>query len=117
MKENAENLLRELKKLQEENEEKKKNQKTTVVNIRYSTCDVYIGRGSVFGNPFSFTDSSHSVEFVENREEAIARYREYILKKPELLELLPSLKGKRLGCHCKPLPCHGDVLVELIEKS
>lgn len=31
------------------------------------------------------------------------------------LKLL-ELKGKRLGCWCKPAPCHGDVLVELIEE-
>lgn len=30
--------------------------------------------------------------------------------------LLPTkLKDKVLGCWCKPLSCHGDVLVELIE--
>ena len=26
-----------------------------------------------------------------------------------------GLRGKRLGCVCKPKACHGDVLVELIE--
>ena len=28
---------------------------------------------------------------------------------------LLSLDGKRLGCYCKPKPCHGDVLVELVK--
>jgi len=28
---------------------------------------------------------------------------------------LPELKGKRLGCWCAPLPCHGDILRELCE--
>jgi hypothetical protein len=26
------------------------------------------------------------------------------------------LKGKVLGCFCKPKECHGDILVELVEK-
>jgi Domain of unknown function (DUF4326) len=26
---------------------------------------------------------------------------------------LPELRGKTLVCWCAPLPCHGDVLVEL----
>lgn len=26
------------------------------------------------------------------------------------------LVGKKLGCVCKPLSCHGDILVELIKK-
>ena len=30
-----------------------------------------------------------------------------------LLAALPELQGKVLGCWCAPLPCHGDVLVEL----
>jgi hypothetical protein len=44
-------------------------------------------------------------------------YKEYIMNKPELLKLIPiELKDKTLGCWCKPLPCHGDVLVELADK-
>jgi hypothetical protein len=27
---------------------------------------------------------------------------------------LHELKDKRLGCYCKPLACHGDVYVELL---
>jgi hypothetical protein len=43
-------------------------------------------------------------------------YTEYIKNKPELLKLIPvELKGKSLGCWCKPLPCHGDVLAELAD--
>jgi hypothetical protein len=45
----------------------------------------------------------------------IAKYRAYILGRPDLLALLPTLKGKVLGCWCHPQECHGDVLVELIE--
>jgi hypothetical protein len=30
---------------------------------------------------------------------------------------LPTLKGKRLGCFCKPGdPCHGDMLVRMVEE-
>ena len=32
----------------------------------------------------------------------------------ELLSCLGELKGKVLGCFCKPKACHGDVLVELV---
>ncbi|MFD1444291.1 DUF4326 domain-containing protein [Thermoactinomyces vulgaris] len=27
------------------------------------------------------------------------------------------MKGKVLGCFCKPRACHGDILVELVENS
>jgi hypothetical protein len=28
-----------------------------------------------------------------------------------------DLYGKRLGCFCKPKPCHGDVIVEWLENN
>jgi len=54
---------------------------------------------------------------VGSRTEAIAKYRARILMLPRLLERLPELVGKRLGCFCKPHEqCHGDVLIELIKE-
>jgi hypothetical protein len=29
---------------------------------------------------------------------------------------LPELKDKILGCYCKPLSCHGDILKKYVEK-
>jgi hypothetical protein len=84
---------------------------TEVVNIRGSaTYDVYIGRPSKFGNPFLVGEDG-------SREEVISLYREWILTQPELLDALHELKGKRLGCYCAPLACHGDVLAEMAERS
>ena len=40
-------------------------------------------------------------------------FRIYLLSQPELLIQIHELKDKNLGCWCKPLPCHGDVLAEL----
>ena len=76
--------------------------------------NVYIGRGSPFGNPFSHLEQSAAEWKVATREEAIEKYRTYILSRPDLLEQLKGLKGKRLGCWCKPQSCHGEVLLELI---
>ena len=80
-----------------------------VVNLRKEKYDVYIGRGSKWGNKFVIGRDG-------NREEVIRKYREYILKNDYLLNCLEELKDKILGCYCKPLPCHGDVLAELVEK-
>ncbi len=49
------------------------------------------------------------------RAEVIEKYRNHILNNQELLSALPELKGKMLGCWCKPLACHGDILIELLE--
>lgn len=89
---------------------------TTVVNVRYNPYDIYIGRGSagrrssVWGNPFHIGKDG-------SREEVIAKYRVYLLSRPDLLARLPELRGKRLGCFCKPLLCHGDVLLDLLKKE
>lgn len=36
---------------------------------------------------------------------------------PELLALVPELRGRALACWCAPEPCHGDVLAELADAS
>jgi len=82
---------------------------TRVVHIFDEEWDIYIGRPSVWGNPFIVGKDGSRAEVVE-------MYRRYINNKPELLSRIGELEGKVLGCWCKPKPCHGDVLVELIEK-
>jgi hypothetical protein len=77
-----------------------------VVNVKTDAYDVYIGRPSVWGNPFKI--GNHT------RAEVVQLYREYIQQHPELREMAKhELRGKRLGCFCAPLPCHGDVLDEI----
>ena len=79
-----------------------------VVNKRKENYDIYIGRGSIWGNPFEIGKDG-------NREECIRLYANWIMKQPQLISKLRFLAGKRLGCYCKPKDCHGDVLVELFE--
>lgn len=92
---------------------------TRVVHLKKDSYDVYIGRPSKWGNPFThIKDKKTKAEFVvETSEIAIQKYREWIMTQPALLNSLHELKGKTLACWCKPKPCHGDVLVELIEKE
>ena len=89
-----------------------------IVHCKKEPFDVYIGRPSIWGNPFTHIADRHtSAEFiVSSREEAIARYRDYVLGDAFLMSKLPSLKGRVLGCWCDPLPCHGQVLLDLIEE-
>lgn len=83
---------------------------TKVINVdKCKTYDVYIGRGSKWGNPYA-------IGFDGDRDEVIRKYkydfeRGYLkFSKEDALEL----KGKTLGCHCKPATCHGDVLAEYL---
>jgi hypothetical protein len=45
-----------------------------------SENDIYIGRGSVLGNPFSHLKSSKASVVVNSREEAIERYKSWLYK-------------------------------------
>lgn len=89
-----------------------------VVNLNNDEYDVFIGRGSKWGNPYThIKDKATLATFiVDTREEAIESYRKYILENKELMDALPELEGKTLGCYCKPLSCHGDILLELLTK-
>lgn len=87
---------------------------TTVVNIKTCFTDnVYIGRAGhgqdgYFGNPFK--NSTRAIN--------IAMYKMYFLGRlgidPEFKRRVHELKGKKLGCFCHPLPCHGDVIAEYL---
>ncbi len=95
---------------------------TTVVHFKKSPYDVYIGRGSIWGNPFTHLTTETKAQFVvASREEAIASYGKWIKTQPELMKRIPELKGKVLGCWCKDKngngKCHGDILAELSNRD
>ena len=77
---------------------------------------VYVGRAnprrglaeSAFANPYKIGQDG-------NRAEVIEKYRSWLLGRQELVLKLHELRGRRLACWCKPEPCHGDVLVELVD--
>jgi len=81
---------------------------TKVVNIKKERYDVYIGRPSKWGNPFVIGKDG-------DREGVINKYEAYIMNRPDLLDALSELRGMVLGCYCKPLACHGDVLARLAD--
>lgn len=90
--------------------------------------DVYIGRGSPLGNPYTGTKELKYTKATyqsSSRESSIMEYKEYlnnkINEKDELIcnELnriyeMSLNGGVNLVCYCKPKPCHGDVIKEII---
>lgn len=102
-----------------------------VVNLRRGPYEVYIGRGrgprgeaGIFGNPWSHKRETLATFQVSTRDEAIAAYRSWLTcasgyeavlpqRRAAILAALPQLRGKVLGCFCKPLSCHGDALAEM----
>lgn len=83
----------------------------TVVNRRKEEFDIYIGRGSRWGNPYKIGPDG-------DRQEVIRKY-EYdfraAIRRGEIVRKdLEALRGKRLGCYCKPYDCHGDVIARAV---
>lgn len=70
-----------------------------VVHHKRAPYDVYIGRPSEWGNPFSHLPASAAEWRVATRDEAIRKYEEWLLAQPELVERVRrELRGKVLGC-------------------
>ena len=94
---------------------------STIIHKSKGNYDVYIGRPSKWGNPFThIKDKETKAEFiVSTRKESIERYYEWITTGDGkyLLDDLHELKDKTMGCWCKPKACHGDILVELVNKK
>ena len=84
--------------------------KTKVVHCKKEPYDIYIGRPSIYGNPYI-------VGIHGSRQECIHAFKQLILQNRSLLALIPSLCGKTLGCWCKPNACHGDILAELADEK
>ena len=105
---------------------------------------IYIGRdmsfyvpgaiGSIWKNPFRVTNNEKpNIKIKKSKmpntilskgklrsskkytlDESLREYRKYIISNASLMSQLHTLKGRVLGCWCKPNKCHGDVLLDLI---
>lgn len=93
------------------------NTHTAVVNIRSEGYDVYIGRAGrgqdgYFGNPIVLRPGAA-------RGSTLEEYKVYFYNRlksdPVFKERIHALKGKALGCFCKPYPCHGDIIKEYLD--
>ena len=82
-----------------------------VVHCKRSKYDVYVGRPSKFGNPFSIGKDG-------TREDVIKKYREWIKTRPDLIAAAKiELRDKILACWCAPQACHADVLLEIANEN
>ena len=90
---------------------------TRVVHCKKEEYDVYIGRPSKWGNPFSHKEGTTAQFKTDTREQAVAKYSVWITmgEGKHLLDDLHELKGKTLGCWCMPKMCHGQILAILAD--
>lgn len=90
-------------------------EETKVVHCKKEKYDIYIGRPSKWGNPFSHKEGTSAKYRCNTREEAVKNYEIWIKTQSKLINCIKNgeLNGKVLGCWCKPKLCHGDILVKL----
>lgn len=92
-----------------------------VVHCKIEKFDIYIGRPSIYGNPYSHKKGTTALFKTETAEEAVSKFKEYLLNNKNLMSKILDLDNKVLGCWCKTLknpnaPCHGDAILEVIEE-
>ena len=98
---------------------------TQVVNIKRFPYDVYIGRPGrgeegFFGNshPIGWCDICNQHH---NRDESVVAFKKEFLYRIEndmgFRKRVIELKDKVLGCFCKPLPCHGDIIANWLDNQ
>lgn len=90
-------------------------QVTRVVNKKTTDeYDVYIGRGTPWGNPYAIGHGEGP-----DRTEVIEKYKEYFSQKISsdsgFRNGILAMRGLRLACFCKPAACHGDVIAEYLD--
>jgi len=89
--------------------------------------DIYVGRGSALGNPFSCKRNSMAQYICDTREESIENYRGWLqlqieFKNKVVTNVLNDIwkrnkngEDVNLVCFCKPKTCHADIIKEIIE--
>jgi hypothetical protein len=91
--------------------------KTNVVNKHRHPkgYDLYVGRGSKWGNPFSDMPDSKA-QFIVKPEEVMPKFREWFgnrirTEQGFAKKVLMELHGRTLGCYCDGgKPCHGTIM-------
>lgn len=86
-----------------------------VVNRYKEPYTHYIGRPSVFGNPYALVASVvPGTKRVATLGESLRLFEDYARNDSDVKAAIMRLPlNAVLGCTCKPKDCHGDVIVRL----
>lgn len=82
------------------------------IRSKWPPFSIYIGRGTAFGNRFVVGKHGARDECIDAFEHDLRR--RIAEKDPVILTAFAGLDDRtNLVCSCKPLPCHGDVIVKV----
>lgn len=121
---------------------KPKNVQTIIVNVKVAELrpiyqnltewlkyesHVYIGRDMSFYVDGAYKSKWHNPYKVakprkiykkgayHSLEDSLDLYEKYI-RSSKLIDEIDELRGKTLGCWCKPNKCHGDILIKILNE-
>lgn len=87
-----------------------------VVNIN-EEYDVYVGRPSKWGNPYTHLEKPTLAEhIVDSVDDALIEYEKYLIDNDILFNSLYELKYKKIACWCKNKKCHAYIIKKYVDK-
>lgn len=99
---------------------------TSVINLYKEEYDVYIGRhgkgrDGYFGNPIRTNEECVVCNDIHITSGDTLKcfeiyFNDRIIHDDVFKQRILELKGKKLGCFCKPKQCHGDVIVRYLNE-
>lgn len=99
--------------------EPKRIQRKRTKNWRAPENTVYVGRPTVWGNPFAIADFGRiaSIQYfrrwINGENFNVSGFVVGAMRRNELMRRLPELRGKNLMCWCVDGPCHANILLEM----
>lgn len=84
--------------------------------------DVYIGRPSPLGNPYSHKLNNLAPFKTDSREESITKFETWFHDEicngnEEIIQAIKAIPANaNLVCWCAPRACHGDVIAKIVNQ-
>lgn len=109
--------------------------RTKVVNSKVHDYDIYIGRAGqgengIFGNPAKMVGRDDARRRVDSLRGFLHYFRHRMglvwnktwstqttWNDRDFQDAVQKLRGKKLGCFCAPMPCHGDVYAAWLDSG
>lgn len=90
---------------------------TELVSSRRFEPTRWIDDRSRFGHPFAHDPDTNAVGDGGTVGLYVGWFRGRLLEDAGFADAVADLSGERLGCHCLPRPCHGEVILEHLAEA
>ena len=95
-----------------------------VVHCKKDKYDVYVGRPTFWGNPWTHKDNTTADFNVCSSGDAVQCFKDWLYgtkftdilqdKRQKIIDNIHTLQNKTIACWCSPESCHRDILLEFL---